>query len=87
MVNHSVFSVMFPPFCFNTKTLAATQTVLNKYVPCSTQHKVYVKDGEEKVTGMLFRLAGIILNLLPELPPGFTMIHIWSWPGKRVRML
>lgn len=87
MVNCGSFSIMLPPFCFPTKTLAATQTLLNKPVPsCNTQHKVHVKDGEEKVTGMLRRLAilswwqpvGIIFSLLPELPPGFAMMHIWG---------
>lgn len=53
--------------------------------PWSAQHKVYIKDGE-KVAGMLYRLAilswwqsvGIIFNLLPKLPPGFAVIHIWD---------
>lgn len=79
------------PSCFlhfaSLQKLAATQTLLDKPVPsCNTQHKVHVKDGEEKVTGMLHRLAilswwqpvGIIFSLLPELPPGFAMMHIWG---------
>lgn len=94
MMNHGNFSVMLPLFCFPTKTLAATQTLLNKPVPSySTQYKVHVKDGEEKVIGMLYRLAilswwqpvGIIFNLLPELSPGFTVTHIWGLPQEQTQ--
>jgi len=41
---------------------------------------MHVKDGEERVTSMLswWQPVGIIFNLLPKLPPGFTMIQIWG---------
>lgn len=88
----AVFLLYFLSFSFPTKTLAATQTLLNKPVPSrSTRHKVHNKDGEEKAPGMLHGLAilswwqpaGVIFNFLPELPPGFTVIHIWGLSQER----